>query len=160
MKKVNSLIGILLIITTVNAQSPVGKWKLIIGVTETVAGKSTDLLKNSYEKEPCLKNVIYIFSADGKIITDADKCPDSTRKNLEASNLAIKWEISGNNKIKISTKDSDIDPVTYELTIGLDEHSIARGRRVMRWVLNFGDDPDISNPDEVVVLEFVYEELL
>lgn len=156
MKKVISLIGTLLFIASVNAQSPVGKWKLVSGVTESVTGKSTDIMKGDYEKEPCMAKVIYIFSADGKINTNADHCPESTRKTLEASDPAIKWETSGNKKIIISTKDNDIDPITYDLNIFF--HTDL-GKRVMTWVLIFGNDPDDRNPEKVKRLIFTYYEL-
>ena len=159
MKKLISLIGTLLLITSVNAQSPVGKWKLTMAVTSTVGGKITDHLKDKYKKDPCLANVIYTFSADGNIITNADQCPDSTRKTVEASNLAVKWEIPGDKKIKIFTADKDIDPVTYELEMFQYPDPGGKGKRVMTWQLNFGDDPNVNNPEEVTMLMFRYVEI-
>jgi len=155
MKKIITIIGLFLIIASVNAQSPVGKWKLVDGKIETITGKRIEFLKEDYEKEPCLANVVYTFSADGKIITKADNCADSTRKSLEASNLAIKWESSGNKKIIVSTKDKDIDPVTYDFEVFILPH-LNNGKRVMNWELKFDNDPEDRNPERARRLYFVY----
>jgi hypothetical protein len=156
MKKVISLIGVLLIITCLKAQTAVGKWKLILGSTLSVKGQTTDLLSEDYQKQPCLKNVIYTFEADGKIITNADHCPDSTKKDLEVSNIGIKWEASGSNKIIITTKNNDIDPLTYDLIIFLDS---SLGKKIMIWNMSFNNKPDTHNPDPVKTLTFRFHEL-
>jgi hypothetical protein len=157
MKKMISLLKMLLLIISVNAQTPAGKWKLIEARIITVRG-AINFLKEDYEKEPCLANVIYIFSEDGKIITNAESCPDSTRKSLEASNLAIKWETLGNAKITVSTKDKDIDPITYDLRVYTISY-LNGGRKIMQWDLDFPDDPEDRNPDKAKKLYFVYYSL-
>ncbi len=156
MKRVIAFIWLLSLFTSVHAQSPLGKWKLWMAGAQDVTGRYTDFLRPLNEKEPCRANVIYIFTADGNIITNADNCPDSTKKAMEMSNLIAKWEISGNKKITISAKDKDIEPVTYVLNIW---YNPDLKKRVMNWELIFGDDPDISNPEEIVRIYFSYQEL-
>ena len=157
MEKVISLIGMLLLIISGNAQSPVGKWKLVKGITQSKHGIVTDILTEDYQKQPCLANVIYTLTADGKIITNADQCPDSTKKDLGVANLGIKWERSDYYNIIITTDDKDLEPLTYALAYFLNPDTRKRG---MVWIMHLKYDPhlDSGKPDEIANLVFTFHE--
>ena len=158
MKKIISIIGLFLFMASVNAQSPVGKWKLVKGITQSKHGIITDVLKEDYQKQPCLANVIYSLTADGKIITDADHCPDSTKKDLGVANLGIRWERPDYYNIIITTDDKDLEPLNYALTFCLNPDTRAR---CMIWILHLKYDPylDSGKPDEIAQLVFTFHEL-
>ena len=154
MEKVISLIGMLLLFTSLDAQPFLGKWKLVKG--ETVSSKNiyTDILKEDYQKQPCLANVVYTLTADGKINTNADHCPDSVKKDLGVADLGIKWRSSGYNII-VTPADNDLElPYTWILFQSSD-----KGKRGMYWTMQFKNEPDANNPDPITRLIFTFHEL-
>jgi hypothetical protein len=153
MKKLSSLLGTILFIATLHAQVDLtGRYKLVEGKFETVTGKYVHFLPEEYAKEPCLANVIYTFAGDGKIITTADNCPDSTKKKLFGPELVVKWERTGNNKMIISTKDDYIDPMTFDLHVYITDTR----RKVMVWSTILEVDPNDPNPEKAKKLIMVY----
>jgi len=155
MKKVISLLGMIFLFTSVYAQFPIGKWKLVKGSTLSLKNIDTDILKEEYEKQPCLANLIYTLTADGKIITNADACPDSAKKDLGVADLGIKWKSSAYNNIVITTADNDLE-LAYMLVSFTNKDT---GRKGMLWIMDFKNEPDTQNPDPIKRLIFTFHEL-
>jgi len=152
MKKLVSFLASLLFIVPLQAQGGItGRYKLVEGKFETVKGKFIDFLKEEYDKDPCLANVIFDFTNDGKIITTADGCPDSTKKKLFGPELAVKWQVGAQNKMIISTKDDEIDPMAFDLLLYLN-----RGKKEMKWEVVLEIDPNDPNPEKAKKLIYVY----
>ena len=154
MQKIISLLGMLLLFSILNAQTPLGKWKLVKGVTLSLKNINTDILKEDYQKQPCLASVVYTLTADGKINTNADQCPDSVKKDLGVANLGIKWRTSGYNII-ITTADEDLE-LTYVWSLSQGPNG---GKRTMLWIMDFKDKPDSNNPDPITRVIFTFQEL-
>jgi len=154
MKKLVSFLATLLFIVTLQAQPSVGRYRLVEGKFETVTGKFIDFLKEEYDKDPCLANVIFNFVADGRIITTADGCPDSTKEKLFGPELAVKWRLTAQNEITISTKDDYIDPITFRMT-----GTRNRGKAEMKWEKLLEIDPNDPSPDKAKRLIYVYREI-
>ncbi len=149
MKKLIFLTGMLLFFISVHAQSPAGKWKRIAGINETVSGKRTDLLKDFHKSKPCMAEVIYIFSADGKITENADSCPELMRSSSGESGIGKRWDVAGNN-ITIRRGDNETSPTIY---------TVEFNGMLMTWTLIYPDDPNIRDPEKVKSHTMVFEKL-
>ena len=86
-----------------NAQSPVGKWKMISHIS-SYAGQTFDSHKALLSQRPCVSKIIYEINADATYRLNASNsgCDDKYKKIQEKLYSETNWKAQGN-KISIST---------------------------------------------------------
>jgi hypothetical protein len=125
MKRTLFFLLVILFHHCLQAQSPVGKWKLTTGYSEDEKGKKTDLLKDMIKEHPCVTSTVFEFTANGKMSAPAKECP----AELSGVGLGTKYKFL-KNKIQIFIDEEDTDPTTYNIEfIG----------NKMRWTINYTD---------------------
>lgn len=141
MKKCMLFIAAVIIASSLQAQSPVGKWKFTAVYSETFAGKKTDMTKDFITSDPCFSKAILHFTADGKIDVQANSC----KMDDSADKFAI-WKTAGKT-IKFYAGKDDTEPEIFELEFS--------GNK-MRWIKRFDyeNDMDRSTGIKLVVEEF------
>lgn len=84
-------------VTTVNAQSPVGKWKKVSHVS-SYEGKTFDSHKALLTQRPCAAKIVWEINADGTFRQnlDASGCDDSYKKIQTKMYSKSLWKLSGN----------------------------------------------------------------
>lgn len=122
MKRLVFLLAAIVLQLSVQAQSPIGKWKINMVYTEDEKGKKTDVLGT---RKSCEINGVLIFNADGKIASSGVTCPDA-----ESGVVAgVKWKLE-NKKLKIWMDEDDDEPTTFNVQfIG----------NKMIWTINYTD---------------------
>ena len=102
MKNIVALI-LLLSLSSVYAQSPVGKWKKITHVS-TFEGQTFDSHKALLVQRPCAAKIVYEINADATFRLNASQsgCDDKYTKVQEKLYSETKWKVQGN-KITISS---------------------------------------------------------
>lgn len=102
MKNIVALI-LLLSLSSVYAQSPVGKWKKITHVS-TFEGQTFDSHKALLVQRPCAAKFVYEINADATFRLNASQsgCDESYKKIQEKLYSKTQWKVQGN-KITISS---------------------------------------------------------
>lgn len=102
MKNILSLI-LLLSLTGIYAQSPVGKWKKITHVS-TFEGQTFDSHIALLTQRPCAAKIVYEINADATFRLNASQsgCDEKYMKVQEKLYSETKWKVEGN-KITISS---------------------------------------------------------
>lgn len=104
MKKLMLTVIVLFTIIATNAQSPVGKWK-IISHTVTFAGEKMDTHAALLSQRPCAAKIVYAINADATYRLDASAsgCDEKYRNIQEKLWSKTLWKMEGN-KITTSTQ--------------------------------------------------------
>lgn len=131
------------------AQTPVGKWKIVSRSIENADGTEKDMTGAMTAAVPCMVNIKYIFSADGKMAADASGCPATLKKTVEETNSNTRWMVSGSSLTVSDTKNA-MPPSTYKIIFS---------SKAMTWKLVYKDNPKINNVTNAKSLTIVYEKL-
>lgn len=80
----------------VQAQSPVGKWK-VISHTMDMNGKKVDMHAALLQSKPCVAKVVYEINADGtyRLNASASGCDKSYIDMQEKMNSKTEWRLAG-----------------------------------------------------------------
>lgn len=94
--KIPLLFSFLFIAVIINAQSPVGKWK-IISHTFVYDGQKIDSHAALLKQRPCAAKIIWEINADGIFRLNAANsgCDESYKKIQEKLYSKTKWKIDG-----------------------------------------------------------------
>ena len=149
MKKFMLVITLLFTVYILVGQSPVGRWKIISRSIENADGTKKDMTGAMKLAVPCMADIKYIFSADGKMSADANGCPAALKKTVEETNSLTRWMISGSSLTVADTKNT-MPPSTYKITFS---------GKTMIWKLLYKDNPKINNDTNAKSLTIVYEKL-
>ncbi len=101
---------------SVQAQSPVGKWKVVSHISE-YEGQKFDSHKALLSIRPCAAKIIYEISADKTYRLNAKNsdCDEKYKNIQERMNSESVWTLSGN-KITIGHKKAPTVGQTYALS--------------------------------------------
>lgn len=113
MKKHATLLLILILSVSLNAQSPVGKWKMISHISE-YEGQKFDSHKGLISTRPCASKIFYEINTDKTYRLNAKNsgCDESYKKIQEKLYSESVWTLTGN-KILIGHKKAPTVGQTY-----------------------------------------------
>jgi hypothetical protein len=96
MKNVVGIITIMLIVNICNAQSPVGKWKMISHVS-TYEGQTFDSHAALLSQRPCASKIVYEVNSDGTYrLNAAESGCDERYINIQQRLYSkTKWKVEG-----------------------------------------------------------------
>lgn len=117
MKKATYTLFILFLTTTMFAQSPVGKWKIVSYVSE-FNGQKFDSHKALLQQRPCAAKIVYEINSNGTYRLNAANsgCDERYIKIQEKLHSEEVWTVKGN-KITIGHKKAISVGHTYTFSI-------------------------------------------
>jgi hypothetical protein len=104
----------------VNAQSPVGKWKVLTHTVE-MEGSKIDMHAALLQRRPCAAKVVYEINADAsyRLNASASGCDESYVSMQEKLYSKTQWRLTGN-QIMISATNFEIGQ-TYSVSFSGDK---------------------------------------
>ena len=129
------------------AQTPVGNWKRISMIEENAQSKKSDVHKLMIQQMPCTENIIYIFSANGKMIHKAKDCAAAIKKSIETAAQKSTWVMKGNTMYTSYEGDKTLNTkctVTYS------------GNKM---IMKYNYEPGDFNPAKSKSLTVVYQRI-
>jgi len=158
MKKINRLYILLLTLAFVSitafsdAQSVVGSWKKKEDILTKENGKTVSTLKMLVKNMPCFANIIYTFTADGKMSEQAKDCTIALQKQIAGQLKASRWKMAGNKLIiDVADATSPVKHAEYQIEfIGSNE---------MRWTFNYAENPGVPNITRARQMQTTYTRL-
>ncbi len=117
MKKATYTLFLLFLTTTMFAQSPVGKWKIVSYVSE-FNGQKFDSHKALLQQRPCAAKIVYEINSNGTYRLNAANsgCDERYIKIQEKLHSEEVWTVKGN-KITIGHKKAISVGHTYTFSI-------------------------------------------
>ncbi|HMT74427.1 MAG TPA: lipocalin family protein [Chitinophagaceae bacterium] len=117
MKKATYTLFILFLTTTMFAQSPIGKWKIVSYVSE-FNGQKFDSHKALLQQRPCAAKIVYEINSNGTYRLNAANsgCDERYIKIQEKLHSEEVWTVKGN-KITIGHKKAISVGHTYTFSI-------------------------------------------
>ncbi len=106
-----------LLIVFVQAQSPIGKWKITSHISE-FQGHVFDSHKALLIQRPCASAIVYEINSDNtyRLNAKASSCDENFKKIQEKLYSKTNWKVVGN-KITISSIKNFVVGQTYTFTI-------------------------------------------
>jgi hypothetical protein len=158
MKNIKTLRTILLTLVFVsiaafsNAQSVVGSWKKTNEVMLKENGKTTDGFKLLVKNLPCFANIVYTFSADGKMSEQAKDCTIQLQKQIANQQKSVRWKMKGDKLVlDVSDASSPVKHGEYQIEfVGQDE---------MIWTFKYSENPGVPNIGKLRQMQTTYVRL-
>ena len=96
-----------------NAQSPIGKWKMLSHTT-LFDGETMDSHAALVSVRPCAKNIVYEFTVEGKASLNATGCEEKYKSMQEKLWSKTQWKADANS---ITTSNTNFaGGTTYQLS--------------------------------------------
>jgi hypothetical protein len=117
MKKVIGSLLLLFMAAIGQAQSPVGKWKLLSHMAE-YDGQKFDSHAALLSQRPCAAKIVYEINADGtfRLNASASGCDERYRNIQEKLYSKTMWKVEGNRMTISTLKDFSVGQ-TYTITV-------------------------------------------
>ncbi len=133
----------------VNAQGVVGSWKKKDEMLTKANGKTTNTYNMMIKSMPCFANIIYTFSADGKMDEQATGCAVPLQKQIATSLKNARWKTTGGQLIvDVSDANALVKHAVYRIQfIGKDE---------MIWTFIYSENPGVSNITKAKQMQTTY----
>lgn len=133
-----------------SAQSVVGSWKKTGEMLIAGNGKTSDAFKMLVKHMPCYANVVYIFSADGKMDEHAKDCAAYLQKQIANQMKNSRWKMAGDRLIMdVSDKSAPVLHGEYKVEFA--------GPNKMVWTFDYSENPNVPNIAKVKQMKTTYE---
>ncbi len=135
-----------------NAQGIVGSWKKKDEVLTKGNGKTSNTFKMMIKNMPCFANIVYTFSAGGKMSEQAKDCAVPLQKQITGQTENSRWKMAGDKLIiDVSDATSPVKHAEYKIEfVGRDE---------MIWTFNYGENPGVPNFTKAKQMQTTYVRL-
>ncbi|MGZ3749798.1 MAG: hypothetical protein ACXVJD_01365 [Mucilaginibacter sp.] len=132
-----------------SAQDVVGSWKKKDEVLTKGNGKTTNTFSMMIKSMPCFANIIYTFSADGKMGEQAPGCAVPLQKQIATTLKNAHWKTTGDKLIvDVSEANALVKHAVYRIQfVGKDE---------MIWTFIYSENPGVSNISKAKQMQTTY----
>ena len=132
-----------------NAQSIVGSWKKTDEVLTKENGRTSNSFNMLVKNMPCFANIVYIFSAGGKMDEQAKDCAPFLQKQVASQIKNSRWAMSGKKLIMdVADKSSPVQHAEYEVEF--------IGQNEMIWTFVYADNPGVPNITKAKQMKTTY----
>jgi hypothetical protein len=135
-----------------NAQGVVGSWKKKDEVLTKENGKTSNTFKMMIKNMPCFANIVYTFSAGGKMSEQAKDCAIPLQKQITGQTEKSRWKMTGDKLIiDVSDATSPVKQAEYQIEfVGKDE---------MIWTFKYAENPGVPNITKAKQMQTTYVRL-
>jgi len=133
-----------------NAQSIVGSWKKTDEILTGANGKTKSTFQTIVKRMPCFADIIYTFSAGGKMAEKAGSCNMVLQKQVDAETKNTHWKMVGNKAIlDVSDKTSPVIHAEYIVEFA--------GPNEMTWTFIYAENPGVPNITKAKQMKTTYK---
>jgi len=133
-----------------NAQSIVGSWKKTDETVTGSNGKTKSTFQMIVKSMPCFADIIYTFSAGGKMNEKAGDCSMVLQNQVDAEAKSTHWKLVGNKVIMdLSDKTSPVIHAEYIVEFA--------GPNEMTWTFIYAENPGVPNITKAKQMKTTYK---
>jgi hypothetical protein len=133
-----------------NAQSIVGSWKKTDEVLTEKNGKTSNTFKMIAKRMPCYANIVYIFSAGGKMDERAKDCAAFLQKEVMVGLKNSRWSMTGNKLImEMSSTAYPVSRAEYKVEFV--------GSNKMIWTFDYAQNKEFEKITKAEQMKTTYE---
>lgn len=133
-----------------NGQSIVGSWKKTGERLTKKDGKTTSSFNMIVKAMPCFANIVYTFSAGGKIKEQSADCAPSMMKSIGKELENSNWKLNGDQlTLQAVGAASPVKIAKYKVTFA--------GSDTMIWTFIYADNPGVPNITKAKQMQTTYK---